>query len=164
VSNPKTQNKKIKTMVTERHHVIPISIQGWDTQENMIVVSKQDHALIHKTLNIPYQFIREFREKTNHKLHLDKDFFVELRALHCRYFEYIYSLPNHLLNQHVHSLELQIERLEQDYSLCRKENALADSNLFGTRLYQYHDLLLKASKNGITKKHGDSADMGITGY
>jgi hypothetical protein len=133
-------------MVTERHHVIPISICGWDSQENMIVVSKDDHSLIHKTLNIPYQYIREFRERTNHKFHLDKEYFIELRSLHSRYFENVNELGKAIYNQHVHSLELQIEKLEADYQLARVPNSLQQSNIFGTRLYQYHDLLYKASK------------------
>lgn len=128
-------------MVSEKHHVIPISIGGWDIGQNMIVVSKQEHADIHKTLNIPYQFIREFREKTNHKLIPDMDYISELRALHCKYFEKVNELGEFIFALHINSIELQIEYIEMKYGLARCDRP--NSKHFDMRLYQYHDILWK---------------------
>jgi len=131
-------------MITEKHHVIPISVNGHDVVENLTIVSKEEHVLIHKTLNIAYQYIREFREKTNHKLTFDKDYFVELRVMHCAYFRKIDNLPDHLVEKHVHSLELQIEALEKKYGLSRIEQT--NKKAFDTRLYQYHTILWAISQ------------------
>lgn len=127
--------------MNEKHHVIPISLLGWDTVENIIVLSREDHTLIHKTLNIPYQFIREFKEKNNHKFLFDKDYYSDLRTLHCKYFSNVNKLPEHLINKQTQSLELQIEALEQKYNVTRFEKPLKQSTLLDTRLYQYHIIL-----------------------
>lgn len=52
-------------MKTNRHHNIPISICGRDVSSNIIVVTCEDHKLIHETLDLPYRKIRAYRKVMN---------------------------------------------------------------------------------------------------
>ena len=78
----------MKKKKTERHHVVPVSLQGFDWDQNIMVVTEYEHNLIHATLNIPYEKIRVFRKKTNHLTSMSSQLYVnELRKVHVAFFE-----------------------------------------------------------------------------
>jgi len=90
----------------ENHHVVPISISGWDVIENQFLVSISDHKLIHSTLNIPYSNIRKFRRLTNHVLVPNIVYMEQLEYVQRLYFEGIEKLPVILYDKHVRSMRM----------------------------------------------------------
>lgn len=129
---------------TEKHHVIPISLHGWDVRENIVVVTKEQHARIHRTLNVPYNYIREFKKKTNHKLFFDKDYFTDLRILHLEYFKRIELLPSDLIDKQTLSMYSQISYIEGMYGVLRSTKIKRVGTNFSFALHLYHDVLYKA--------------------
>jgi len=53
------QNRK------EKHHVVPLSLWGWDVPSNILNLKRETHRKIHRSQDIPYERIRSFRKKTN---------------------------------------------------------------------------------------------------
>ena len=71
----------------EKHHVIPISIWWNHTDSNKIDISNSSHKELHNRQNIPYNFIRKYRERTNHIL-VPNDYTLDMKwELYQRYFE-----------------------------------------------------------------------------
>ena len=52
----------------QRHHVTPLSIGGSDHQSNITLVEKDDHKLIHDTLDVPYNTVRKYRGVMNERM------------------------------------------------------------------------------------------------
>jgi hypothetical protein len=78
----------MKKKKTQRHHVVPISLQGFDWDQNIMTVTVYEHNLIHATLNIPYDKIRKFRIRTNSMTSMVSQFYVnELRKVHVAFFQ-----------------------------------------------------------------------------
>jgi len=90
----------------ENHHVIPISIGGWDVIENQFLVRIQDHKLIHNKLNIPYSSIRKFRQLTNHVLVPNVVYMEQLEYIQTLYFEGLEVLPQELFEKHVRAMRM----------------------------------------------------------
>ena len=58
--------------IFDRHHMAPLSIGGWDIEENIMVVNRLDHINhIHGILDIPNKTLRAFRAK--HSLYFFTD-------------------------------------------------------------------------------------------
>ena len=101
-------------MSKEGHHVIPISIGGFDWKENIIKLSREEHKLIHDTQNIPYTLVRKFRKQTNHMMHMNSKAYVkELRDIHLAYFESrrLRTLPKGLIYVQRDSIKRVCKRL-----------------------------------------------------
>lgn len=49
----------------QRHHNVPLSIGGRDKDCNKFDVDKDDHKLIHDTLDVPYNTVRKYRAVMN---------------------------------------------------------------------------------------------------
>jgi len=127
--------------VYENHHVLPVSTDGFDWEENIIRVSQVDHTLIHKTLDIPYSKLRTFRLRTNHMVHKNSQEFVrELRKVHLSFFANLGKLPQRLQDRMRDSIRSQVQRLIREYKLELKTPAY-DSDLL-TWLENYHYALL----------------------
>lgn len=107
--SPPWDSKRIEVRdasTIEVHHIIPISLEWEHSQKNKVPINKDEHKLIHNTLNIPYGIIRRYREKTNWILIPNKYSLWEKLDLWNIYFSNISALPPSLRN-------LQIKKLRQ---------------------------------------------------
>lgn len=148
-------NLKNKIMEnTERHHCIPISLLGPDIVENLISVTIEEHKVIHKTLNIPYNLIRRFRKKTNHLVLDPNEFFVkELRLIHLSYFDKINfkKLPQHLRNAHLRSMESIVAR-EIHLNGFNQKIPYDVGKTFWEYLNTYHNIMVLRVRNKKRKE------------
>jgi hypothetical protein len=99
-----------------RHHVIPISMDWHDIDENTYMTPEKEHRLIHNILSIPYRIIRLFRMKTNHMVHRWEEYQKELMKVHKNYFSKskFSRLPYHIRCSHISSLQKQINKLSNE--------------------------------------------------
>ena len=85
---------------------VPISMSWPDTKENKIIITKENHDLLHIQQNVPYKVLRRYREKTNHNL-IPTDYDLDLkRDLYLRFFENAQVE----VKKQVDSILLQVER------------------------------------------------------
>jgi hypothetical protein len=122
---------------TQRHHVIPISIQGHDVPENIVYLTDQEHKELHKILNIPYQSIRLFRKRTNQIIFVNEYWVRELSTLHKLYFKKAYKLKPHLIKVQAESLENQVHKLLREHQV----NDFKLREKFDTELHRLHYML-----------------------
>lgn len=84
-------------MRMERHHVTPLSIGGRDKSCNILTLSKEDHRLVHDTLDMPYNKVRSYRKVINTQMFKPT---VKMARAQARIEEIFYSrlrfLPNRL--------------------------------------------------------------------
>lgn len=126
----------------QKHHVIPLSLGGYDMAENLISVTEKNHKLIHSTLNVPYDWIRTFRKRTNHIIvNPDEKYVHELRKLHLEYFKNIGSLPQHLQEAHRRAMIAMVLR-EIHLNDLSQHIEFQDGNSFQHYLNQYHNILI----------------------
>lgn len=103
-------------MRTEKHHVIPVSMDGHDKPENIVQLTREDHKLVHDTLNVPYGAIRKFRKATNHMRQRDApEYVAPLRKLHMLYFGRFSLLPRRLKRIHAQSIRSQVEAMDSSH-------------------------------------------------
>jgi hypothetical protein len=88
-----------------RHHYFPLSISGIDHWTNIIFCTEEEHKLIHKTLNIPYDRIRSFRKATNGILVVNNYYLHEQYLLQLEYFKNFKKLPEDLQRRHCSHIE-----------------------------------------------------------
>lgn len=80
-------------MATDRHHVIPLSLNGVDSNENKMKIDRFDHRTLHSEQDVTSQAIRRWREMTNHiilpnefteeeRLKIQKKFFANIGNNH----------------------------------------------------------------------------------
>ena len=77
----------------EFHHIIPISLLGENKATNWFNITEQDHKILHSTQDIPYRYIRQFRNRTNHILVPNSQLFLEKCKLWKHYFANPYIRP-----------------------------------------------------------------------
>lgn len=101
-------------MRTEWHHIIPISIggihflqDGTVLNSNLVSLPVEEHKLLHRTLDIDYKLIREFRKRNEWKISKDKVFYDMLHGLQTCYFSRLGYLPEHIVKAHAESLQAQ---------------------------------------------------------
>ena len=135
---------------TERHHVIPISIGGFDIQENIIHINIAEHKELHDTLNLGYESIRTYRRRTNNIIFINEYSVRELIKVQELYFRNAQHLKRWLIKRQAESLEAQARYLVNFYQL--KDFALAQK--FESELHQlrymlnaYHTAFLLVVKN-----------------
>ncbi len=128
-------------MKTEKHHIIPNCLDGMDIPENVVVIPKEEHGIIHKLLNVAYYFVRKFRFKNASSFKKDTDYYIRLRAIHKQYFASLPTLSDETQELHHISILAQITALEGMYGI---ENPLP-TETFDQALYAYHNLLHKIS-------------------
>ena len=115
---------KIETNI---HHVIPISINGEDKKENKIVIPKTVHDYLHLQQNIPYNIIRQYRERTNHILIPTPKSLDEKCKVWKAYFSWICRVPQWVADKQIESLiwtrDSANSTLEDPYKLWVEEDA-----------------------------------------
>lgn len=78
---------------TEDHHVVPLSLWGWDLPINIVNLPIADHKLLHQKQNVPYDIIRNFQKKSNHLDRNSAEFKVEYLKLLLAFFSGAMLLP-----------------------------------------------------------------------
>lgn len=129
----------------DTHHVIPVSIYGHDTAENIISIDRRDHKAIHKVLYLCHKKLRKFRLETNHIVdHSSIEFVDRLRSIHVHYFANYEDLTKESKNRIKHSIMLQCEAIRRwngiYYRLPSKRSH------FNEWLRVYHELLKLKTK------------------
>jgi len=125
---------------TERHHVTAVSLEGFDWSENIMVVTKYEHDIIHATLNIPYSKIRIFRKKTNHMTSKASQAYVnELRKVHVAFFQRLHLLPQKLQNGMRDCMRETTKRVVKEHNITIK--LPADNKDLHSWLRAYHNVL-----------------------
>ena len=131
---------------TERHHVIPISLQGWDEPENVIYVNPQEHKKIHKCLDVPYKSIRLFRKRTNQIIFVNEYWVRELTTLQYLFFRNVAKLDEYTQKLIAESLEKQADKLRISYGiqnfLIKRDGFKDITHRVFYMLHAYHSLYL----------------------
>ena len=93
----------------ERHHVIPLSLGGTDTPENIVLITQRDHKVYtHGILDIPSRTVRDYRAKCNQFMFVEPlKAFEETVKIQRIYFSRIDHIPKHLGLIHYESLKKQ---------------------------------------------------------
>lgn len=95
-------------MSVEKHHCIPLACRGRHHASNIIVLSKDDHQLVHQVLNIPRRrfsgIIRSFRMKHNPGVPPTKAMIEDIVKLQREYFVNIGNLRADLLEKHTKAM------------------------------------------------------------
>ena len=102
---------------TERHHVIPISLGGFDIQENIIHITIAEHKELHETLNLGYESIRMYRKRTNNIIFINEYSVRELMKVQELYFRNAHLMKRWLIKRQAQSLEAQARYLVNHYQL-----------------------------------------------
>lgn len=102
---------------TQNHHVIPISLGGFDIHENILHLTESEHKEVHNTLNVEYKSIRIYRLRTNHIIFPNEYLVREMSKVHILYFRNTPVLKRWLIKKHAESLEAQAKYLINHYQL-----------------------------------------------
>jgi len=102
---------------TQNHHVIPVSLGGFDIHENIIHLTENEHREVHNTLNVEYRSIRIYRLRTNHIIFPNEYLVREMAKVHLLYFRNAPVLKRWLIKKHAESLEAQSRYLINHYQL-----------------------------------------------
>lgn len=102
---------------TQKHHVIPVSLGGFDIHENIIHLTESEHKTVHETLNVEYRSIRLYRLRTNHIIFPNEYVVREMMKVHGLYFRNAPILKRWLIKKHAESLEAQTHYLARHYQL-----------------------------------------------
>lgn len=62
----KNSNGRYNHNRRERHHVIPLSMWGWDLPLNIVELKRDSHKQIHDKQNLDYNQLRNYRKQMNH--------------------------------------------------------------------------------------------------
>lgn len=97
----------------EWHHVIPLCFDGLHylpkgeiLSSNLVALFPSVHKELHRTLDIEYRLIREFRKQHAWKIEKDKAYFEDMFHLLDHYFAKLHRLPE-LHKLHADSLQSQ---------------------------------------------------------
>jgi len=132
---------------TSRHHVIPISIGGWDVEQSIIFLTPEEHTKLHQIMNISYDSIRTFRKRTNHILFVNEYYVRELAMVQEIFFKKLDKLDPFIIDLIATSLNQLVVRAISDFKVERFYLLEKfDSPLHKARymLKSYHALLLIA--------------------
>ncbi len=142
------QTYKMKN--TEAHHVIPISLSGFDIPENVIHITTNEHKELHNTLNLGYSSIRLYRKRTNSIIFINEYSVREMIKVQELYFKNTPNLKRWLIKKQAESLKAQAEYLIRNYGLKNFElRDKFESELHFQRymLNAYHTSYLWVVKN-----------------
>lgn len=127
----------------DRHHIVPISLKGYDTECNIAEILRTDHELIHQTLDMNsrlfYNLSRLAKEKTNHKLIMSPDDLQYWFDVQNVYFERLNRLPTNIKQIHLEKM-LECVKYEHDRLQKLTTSKLEINKTFDTALIQYHNL------------------------
>ena len=150
---------------TERHHCLPLALGGTNERENIIVLKKTTHKLVHQVLNIPYKHIRSYRTKLNWKVLLDEEVLEAERKMQLAYFENSEWLPQEEFKKHYINILLQAWRIPKElitYSEGKKEIMSSIGEMIDVReeiiyslnliLWEYDLVELSAQENPLYGK------------
>ncbi len=130
---------------TSRHHVVPISIGGWDCEENIVFLTPAEHTELHKLMNISYESIRTFRKRTNHIIFVNEYYVRELAMVQEVFFKNLHKLNSFMIEQIATSLYRLVRKMIRDYQIEKFHVATSfDTDLSKARymLKSYHALYL----------------------
>ena len=139
---------------TERHHVIPISLGGFDIPENIIHITPNEHKELHDTLNLHYNSIRTYRKRTNSIIFIDEYSIREMMKVQELYFKNSENLKRWLNKRQAESLQAQTQYLVRQYQLkdfVIKQSFENELHFLRYMLNAYHTAFLLVVKN---KTHG----------
>lgn len=102
---------------TQAHHVIPISLGGFDIHENIIHITESEHKELHDTLNLHYQSIRKYRMRTNSIIFINEYSVREMMKVQELYFKKSDLLKRWLIKKQAESLQAQTHFLVNQYQL-----------------------------------------------
>lgn len=122
-----------------QHHVIPICMKWPDHESNIERITSKNHDLIHKTLNIPHNHLREFRRRTNERTLWNGERSGTYQKLWKLYFNNIDMLPEDMLQIHNRSFSKQIGRGYKHIESLSKWAGIENSANKDPELLQYHD-------------------------
>ena len=135
------------------HHMIPLSLGGTNHRENIIsvpgTISKSEHALIHKILNINYDLIRSYRKRTNHLLYTNYVEVTEQKKLHDHYFKNLHLLPAKLIDVHASHMLKLVNRFQADHCVAMHVQGMRGKSSrarFRYFLFSYHESMFIVAK------------------
>lgn len=132
---------------TSRHHVVPISIGGWDVEQNIIFLTPEEHTKLHQVMNIPYDSIRLFRKRTNHIIFVNEYYVRELAMVQDIFFKNLGNIEPFIIDLIATSLHQLVLRAINDFRIekfvitDRFDNPLHKARYM---LKSYHAVLLIA--------------------
>lgn len=90
----------------DTHHICPVSLKGYNIEENKIMLLRNCHEQIHKALDnrMLYTVTRKAKEKTNHKLYMTADDLNYRHDAQRLYFSWINKLPEDIIDIHTQKL------------------------------------------------------------
>jgi len=131
----------------QKHHCIPISLKsihflpsGKVNEANLVLVSNDEHNLIHDMLNIPYGAIREFIKHQEHKHTKDKDYYNHVHRLQLMYFSRLEFLPEKLQQYHADSIKVQCIVLMNEFKVNLPSHQLAEFANYNEQFKFYHSI------------------------
>lgn len=114
-------------------------MKGADHESNIERITSKNHDLIHKTLNIPHNHLREFRRRTNERTLWNGERSGTYQKLWKLYFNNIDMLPEDMLNIHSKSFSRQIGRWYKQIRSLSKWAGITDDYDTDVGLLQYHN-------------------------
>lgn len=104
---------------TSRHHVVPISIGGWDCEQNIIFLTNEEHVKLHQIMNIPYDSIRLFRKRTNHILFVNEYYVRELALVQEIFFKNLDKIDPFVIELIANSLHQLVLKAVNEYQISK---------------------------------------------
>ena len=105
-------------MRTNRHHVLALSLGGRDKPCNILVLSVEDHRLVHDTLDIPYNTVRKYRAVLNQDMFRPTERMAKAQArIESLFFARLKFLPNRLQKKIKDKVEEDTRDLYRTYQL-----------------------------------------------
>lgn len=102
---------------TSRHHVVPISIGGWDCEQNIIFLTPEEHTKLHQVMNIPYDSIRLFRKRTNHIIFMNEYYVRELAMVQDIFFKNLGNIEPFIIELIANSLHELVLKVLNDFRI-----------------------------------------------
>lgn len=113
------ETNQINMKRTSRHHVVPISIGGWDIEQNIIFLTPEEHTKLHQIMNISYDSIRTFRKRTNHILFVNEYYVRELALVQEIFFQKLDKIDPFVIELIAESLHKLVLRALSDFRIDR---------------------------------------------
>lgn len=103
---------------TNRHHVTPLSAGGRDKSCNILVLSVEDHRLVHDTLDVPYNTIRKYRKVMNESMFTPTERMALAQAkIESMFYARLKFLPNRLQKKIKDKVDEDTRDLYRTYQL-----------------------------------------------
>lgn len=122
-------------MGKQKHHVTPLSLGGRDVKQNWLYLEKDDHRLVHDTLDIPYNTVRKYRAVMNQNLFNPTEKMARAQArIESLFFSRLSYLPNRLQ-------KAIKDKVEEDSRDMYKEHGLNFPEVKGNLITAFKQIL-----------------------